>query len=356
MPPSVPLGILSTEPQNPTDDQSARPRRMSRLPKRYHDELPQLPVPVAAPAGNSAPLQPTIRRIILHVRDTIRTALNVFGILREYPHRPSYDPDAVVTPDALTYRGRQPPKPAFPAPEETLTDSESSPPWPFQNMSIYRLMKWRYLGSVVKSQQEIDRLVCDVLLADDFKAEDLLEFSVATQNSVLDAERRNLTVASDGWREVDVDIEVPTQTLNLDSTGYHRSFTISGLLYRPLMGVVKSAFSGLGGKYHHLFPFKRFWKHPINGTEQQVFDELYTSDAWLKAHDNLQKQPNEPGCRLEKVIAAMMFSSDATTLASFGTAKAWPVYLSFGNVSKYIRARPSSGACHHIAFIPSVSG
>jgi hypothetical protein len=50
-----------------------------------------------------------------------------------------------------------------------------------------------------------------------------------------------------------------------------------------------------------------------------------------------------------------MVSSDATTLADFGTAKAWPIYLMFGNLSKYIRAQPDSGAMHHLAYIPSVS-
>ena len=49
-----------------------------------------------------------------------------------------------------------------------------------------------------------------------------------------------------------------------------------------------------------------------------------------------------------------MFWSDATHLANFGTAKLWPIYLFFGNLSKYIRLRPSSGACNHLAYIPSV--
>ncbi|KAF8426518.1 hypothetical protein L210DRAFT_3306924, partial [Boletus edulis BED1] len=292
-----------------------------------------------------------IRRVILHVRDTIRTALNIFGVLREYPHRPSYDPDAYVEPDALTYKGRQvPAEPMFPAPVET---PPLPPPWPFQNMSIYHLMKWRYTGSIMKSQHEVNRLVQEVLLADDFRAEDLSGFSMQTQNSILDAKSTGSS-PSDGWREVDVNIKIPTRTPDLGTTGgSHRSFTISGLLYRPIMDVVKAAFSSPAAKHFHLFPFRRFWQHPVDGSEQRVFDELYTSDAWLKAHDDLQKQSNEPGCKLEKVIAAMMFSSDATMLASFGTAKAWPVYLHFGNVSKYIRVQPTSGACHHIAFIPS---
>jgi hypothetical protein len=76
---------------------------------------------------------------------------------------------------------------------------------------------------------------------------------------------------------------------------------------------------------------------------------------WIEAHDNLQKQRNEPGCRLEKVIAGLMFWSDSTHLTSFGTAKVWPLYLYFANLSKYFRARPNSGACHHVAYIPYVS-
>ncbi|KAF8428459.1 hypothetical protein L210DRAFT_3419340, partial [Boletus edulis BED1] len=271
-----------------------------------------------------------IRRVILHVRDTIRTGLNAFGVLREYPHRPSYDPDAFVASDALTYRGRQPPpEPIFPTPAET-----PPPPWPFQNMSIYRLMKWRYTGDITKSQHEVDRLVHEVLLADDFRADHLSGFRMDTQNSVLDA---TSTRASDGWREADVNIKIPTRTPDM-SGNYHRLFTISGLLYRPITDILKAVFSSPAAKHFHLFPFKRFWQNTEDGSEQRIFDELYTSNAWLKAHDNLQKQPNEPGCKLEKVVAAIMFSSDATMLTSFGTAKAWPVYLYFGNASKYTRA------------------
>ena len=79
------------------------------------------------------------------------------------------------------------------------------------------------------------------------------------------------------------------------------------------------------------------------------------SDAWITAHDDLQKQQRDDGCTLERVIAGLMFWSDATHLAQFGHASAWPVYLFFGNQSKYVRGQPNSGACHPIAFIPTVS-
>jgi hypothetical protein len=50
-----------------------------------------------------------------------------------------------------------------------------------------------------------------------------------------------------------------------------------------------------------------------------------------------------------------MFWSDLTHLANFGTAKLWPIYMLFGNLSKYIRVKPNAGAEHHVAYIPSVS-
>ena len=97
---------------------------------------------------------------------------------------------------------------------------------------------------------------------------------------------------------------------------------------------------------------------PITGVEQRVYGELYNSDAFIKEHHRVQNcsrpPPDDPGCRLEKVIAALMFWSDSTHLTNFGTAKLWPIYLFFGNLSKYIRSRPSSGACNHLAYIPSV--
>jgi hypothetical protein len=41
-------------------------------------------------------------------------------------------------------------------------------------------------------------------------------------------------------------------------------------------------------------------------------------------------------------------------MANFGTASIWPLYTYFLNLSKYVRARHTSGTCHHIAYIPSV--
>ncbi|KAI9573052.1 hypothetical protein HD554DRAFT_2167335 [Boletus coccyginus] len=333
--PSASLGTAQTK--NSLRVVSGHPKRTVRLSKRYRDEFPQPPAPVADSAESRLPV---VQRVALHAHDTICMATNAFGILQKYPHRPSYDPDAFVVPDDLSYKRRQPPEPMTHPNEEPAP--ELPPPWPFPNMTTYQLMQWRYSGSIVKSQQEVNRLVKNILLANDFKAGDLQNFSVAMQNLTLDTHCSNSTQSSDSWQEVNMNIEVSTG-IPSTSGSYHQSFTISSLLYRPLVDVIKSAFSSPYTQYFHIFPFKHLWKHPVDGTEQRVFDKLYTSDAWLKAHDNLQKQPNKPNCKLDKVITAIMFLSDTTTLATFGTAKAWPLYLFFGNLSKYIRARPSAG-------------
>ncbi|KIM50124.1 hypothetical protein SCLCIDRAFT_76375, partial [Scleroderma citrinum Foug A] len=61
---------------------------------------------------------------------------------------------------------------------------------------------------------------------------------------------------------------------------------------------------------------------PIN-----VHGELYTSQAFLQTHKDLQQSPPEPGCDLERVVIALMFWSDATQLTTFGNAKLWPCYM-----------------------------
>ncbi|KIK33529.1 hypothetical protein CY34DRAFT_99446 [Suillus luteus UH-Slu-Lm8-n1] len=156
----------------------------------------------------------------------------------------------------------------------------------------------------------------------------------------------------DRWKEAAAEILIPTR--EKDPNGNGQVFTVPGFQYRPLTAVIHAAFSEAASKWFHFTPFKRFWKSSVTGQEQRLHDELYTSDAWIQAHDDLQKQRRNDGCKLEKVIAGLMFWSDSTHLAQFGNAAAWPVYLYFGNQSKYIRACPTSGACHPVAFIPTL--
>jgi len=62
-----------------------------------------------------------------------------------------------------------------------------------------------------------------------------------------------------------------------------------------------------------------------------------------------------PGCTLPHHIVALMFWSDATQLTSFGDAKLWPLYVFFGNQTKYRRGQPSAKLCSHVAYFQMVS-
>jgi hypothetical protein len=276
----------------------------------------------------------------------------MFGLSRQYPRRPSFEPDKFVpssllakfSPIPIEVQDTQGPDPSRGVSEP--------PPYPFQNMTIYRLMTWMNSGSHQKSQTEVMRLVKDVIQAKDFNQKDLDEFSVRRCLHALDTHTtsKESVVFPDDWVGTDVNIDIPTKSKDDQS----QSFSVPGFHYRPLVGVIRSAFADIQANAFHLFPFKRLWKDPLNNQEQRVFDELYTSNSWLEAQDDLQRQPKEPGCSLECVIAGLMFFSDATHLANFGTAKAWPLYLYFGNLSKYARSSPTSGACHVVGFFPSV--
>ncbi len=107
-------------------------------------------------------------------------------------------------------------------------------------------------------------------------------------------------------------------------------------------------------KDFHWHGFEEHWQ-PLdpNMPSEQVYGELYTSEAFLKAERELLSAVADDD--LPRVIAAFMFWSDATHVAQFGQAKMWPIYLFFGNLSKYLCCRPSSNSAHHVAFLPSVS-
>jgi hypothetical protein len=341
----------SPPPPNPAPmlTESGRPKRNYRLPARYEDVPPVGPAPIqSSPHPQMAPGSLALPRVILHVRDFMRTCRNSFGVLREYPHRPSYDPDTSVPEENLCNYPTQPTNPT-----NTTNKGNHDPPWPFQNMSIYLLMEWIITGSGNKSIGEMDRLA-NVLRAKEFKLADLADFSARRENGRFDVSEGDLPdspYSHDGWIVSSVGISVPTGLKELGGKG--QPFVVPGLHRRSLLAVVKAALVDVTARRFHFSPFKRFWK-PALGIEVRCFDEAYTSDAWLEAHSVLQKQRNESGCQLEKVILGLMFWSDSTHLANFGTAKVWHLYLYFGNLSKYFRGKPSSGASHHVAYIPSV--
>jgi hypothetical protein len=337
---STPPPPLSFSPPPPQFTQAGRPKRNSRLPARYEDVNPEPLRPL-----EEEDEQPTVAlpRLCLNVHNRLRTATNSFGLLREYLDRPSFDPDSFVPEDDLHQVGGTDPVSILPP--------SVRPSLVHRNESVEILMNWKDSGASTKSDAEVNRLVNDVLLDPNFKLEDLQGFNVARENQRSDAAEKKFPFF-DSFQTADINIEVPSGTSGIPPG----TFSVPGLVYRKLTAVIQASLSSPLASHFHFLPFKLFHKSQ-SGVEERLFSEVYNSDVFIKEYDNVQRAPlppDQPNCKLEKVVVALMVWSDSTHLANFGTAKLWPIYFLFGNASKYIRGQPNSGACQHVAYIPSL--
>ena len=123
--------------------------RVCKMPARYRDQLPEPPVSTHSPPVPTS----TVRRVFLHMFDSIHTQFNCFGIACEYRHRLTHDPERFVSPDDLANTR------SFQSPCHPPTTHASQPPWPWPNMTIWCLMTWVFTGSRRKSLSEVNKLV-----------------------------------------------------------------------------------------------------------------------------------------------------------------------------------------------------
>jgi Plavaka transposase len=356
--------------------------RQRKFPRRFADYLPSLSIHLPhmpeRPCQQMQPTQPDENQpspsISLAVPETdglsamptFDTEPDDFGLFRSYISCPTYEPDEEVSLDSIcdsdgfavakvnsdnwwsVFGPRS-------SPVESVNQNLFAP---FLGATVFRLMSWFYNGSNMKSVTELDKLVNDVILADDFDKAHLKGFNAARELKRLDEHKQHTQFPSkDGWKETSVKIRLPAEKTSLSSTSEDEApeFEVNGVFYRPLTDVIISAFQEAAAETFHITPFRLFWQRFEDEPAERVISELYNSDAMIAEHQKIQVQPREPGCTLETVVGAIMLWSDSTHLANFGTASLWPIYVYFGNQSKYTRGKPTSFAAHHIAYIPSVS-
>ncbi|PSR74700.1 hypothetical protein PHLCEN_2v9634, partial [Hermanssonia centrifuga] len=237
----------------------------------------------------------------------------------------------------------------------TLPDSTWSP---YPNESSFRLGEWYWNDGTCKSQASFKKLV-NVITAPDFSTEDIqkTKWDVVDRELVLERDE-----TWDGWEDVDglgwvespVTISVPFHK-NTAHPGTQYYTLPDNFRHRRLLSALREKVQSADFRHFHTHPYELHWKYG-DASDDRVHGELYWSDAFLEAHKSIQAQPSEPGCKLEKVVAGFMFASDATHLTAFGDASLWPLYLAFGNESKYRRSKPSCYAQSHIGYFRKVSG
>jgi len=270
------------------------------------------------------------------------------GLYRVYAARPITDPeDGRSIADTCDTPGfAKPPSSSH----STITNFFA----PFLNATTYRLINWLYNGSSTKSTAQLQLLVDDVLKADDFNVADLKDFSAKRETDRLDTYEAATNAPfpeADGWHESTVKIRLPCDKVKCPEDDAPE-LEISGVFHRKLLDVVTGGFEKATD--FHTEPYKMYFKPTDASPAVRCYGENYTSDAYWEEQAKLRDQPRN-GCELPWVIGSILLYSDSTHLASFGSASLWPIYLFFGNVSKYFRAMPTSNSAHHLAYIPSVS-
>ena len=361
-------------------DGAQLPRR--RRPALYHDEFPAQPPPIISPHLSSPSAQspnptPDDQEIETSSPDVFQTMPDIFGVYRIYPGgQPPYTPDGLYTiSDSFSCSN--------PIASKSILAPQSLPasfnpsmvdvgglapnsPTPFENMSVLRLMSWFYTTSNTKSHAELDRLVNDVILTPDFSPDDLIGFRAAKEVSRMDEYLSSVTggvsqtslSSRDKWNEASVFIPLPCDGVKHASEADAPKLEVKGLYHRRIVEVIRSALAEPAAQKFHLFPFKEYWKPSPHEPPERIYSEAFTADFFLEQYENVRVNagPTRPGSSRNRipVVIGIMFWSDSTHLASFGTASLWPIYLYFGNQSKYTRAKPSEFAAHHLAYVPKV--
>lgn len=331
------LPVYKTWKQQKEEDEAAEAARQANLPTPTPPPQPATPVEL----------------------QTVQTEEDEFGRYRIYRKRPDHEPENLPQPEhndfaTETHQGNtedlasglRMPIPSFSDLQGLLGL--------FLNSSIALLIQWFYSGSSTKSLADVQHLIDDVILHEDFQAEDLQGVNFAREVKRLDTFESSLE--GKGWKESSVKIKVPCPGYKQDEADAEE-FEVTGVLHRDLVDIIKLACQDPDTlSSFHTTPFEEMWKPSEDAEPIRLYGEAYTSDEMISAYEEVQNLPPDPeNPNVENIVAEILVYSDATRLAQFGTASAHPTYFFFGNLSKYIRCQPGSHAAHHGAYFPEVS-
>ena len=314
------------------------------------------PSPFEDPAAQRAQL-PSKRCAILV------TPKNSFGVFRLYDEGsiPSADdPEDQSGADPLTTPGLEvcasQPLPSF-----------VNPFHPYPNESSWRIGDWYWNEGAQKSKQGLKKLT-EIITSDSFRPEDLyhtnwvaIDRQLGSLEAVHDSSQGALTVADSeewqaedgGWMRRTITISVPFPQHFLHPGP--RNYSISNFYRRSLLSIIRETLSDPARCRSFRFePYSLRWRRS-GEVDVGIYGELFSSQAFIAAHRDLQgAQLDSISCTLPRRIVALMFWSDATQLTVFGDAKLWPLYVFFGNESKYQRCIPTANLCSHVAYFQTV--
>lgn len=322
------------------------------MPTPASDSAPR-PAPVSGPPSTSV-MEGLIDSVPSSIRHIFRTQNNKFGLYRVYYAEsiPSHDPDDPFSIANECVDGN--------APEERCPGVLENPFHLYPNENSMRLGDWYWNQGAQKSKESFRELLA-IVGSECFHPGEVAKTNWQAVDKTLGQNQFDIQPDSgdwldedDGWRRTAVPISVPFHS-RFQEPG-PKIYHIRNFYHRSLTSIIRERLSDPSYSSHfHCEPYELHWHPPHKEHDVRVYGELYTSGAFIEAHQQLQGSPPEPGCDLPRVVAGIMFWSDSTHLTSFGHAKLWPLYLYFGNESKYRWCQPSCHLCCHAVYFQTAS-
>ncbi|KIJ53889.1 hypothetical protein M422DRAFT_242156 [Sphaerobolus stellatus SS14] len=284
---------------------------------------------------------------------TLQTLPNKFGVYRKYEYLPTHRADIVVVDEEISLGIDQ-----IHAP---VTPNDVGPSYfPFPNESSYKLSEYYYRpGTGGRSAMDFNEL-CRVVGDPSFIPSDVYRFSAHKRDNILESftydedDAGNEILPVGGWqRNIQVPIQIPEGKENWTSDN-GQTYYVPGLHHKSITEIVRIWFETKENL--HYTPFELWWKQGPDTSPIRIYADISSSDALKAAHKEINTDPafDVPGCSLERVVGAVMISSDATHLAQFGSASLWPIYAYPGNLDSTFRMSPHTNSDEHWAYIPSL--
>ena len=224
---------------------------------------------------------------------------------------------------------------------------------PFSNPTELDFAEWSNTVPSELSQDKAQAIV-DITRAESFNLDDMKKINVDKLNKQLDAYTLEDHLVGADWINGSVKLCLPCKGVKCQESAAPE-FEVKGIQYRKLVDVIKGVLQSEVALDFQYIPFSEYWRPNPNGPTIRVYGEAFSSDAMCEAYKEIQqKNRTANGPDVEVAIVSMSIYSDSTRLGSFGPTSLWPMYIFFGNQSKYDRCRPSSFAAHHVAYFPSV--
>ena len=248
----------------------------------------------------------------------------------------------------------------------TSTSKESPSTYaPFPNSSSFELGEWFHRQGGQKSLKDFHALV-EILTKPTFSLSDIKETRWTTVFQDLGKNKDEINPATSswvddsGWKTTEISIEVPVHNKMAKGKGVE-SRVVGTLHHRSIVSILREKLANTPAwKFFHMDGHELRWKPggSDTSTEFRVLSELYNSDAFMEAQREVRTNPlpsESEGCTHPRVVVGAMFWSDATHLSTFSQSKVWPLYMIFGNDSKYQRGKDGSESYYHVAYFDSVS-